>query len=278
MSKQATSVLHKKIAAAAAARARLTPPADSTADAQDALAGLLSEFFRTKIDGARFSMRRMAIEEYRAAHADWTHFRMSGSAAALVAMPAALVLAAAGAAIGGESAGGQPAAAPTALDRQLAGLLAVRLAAIGLHKILVFANAPPPLKVEATAADSESLSLDRSFARLAVASLQIPLAGAEHPCLVGAPLAEEAAPTIVAPDETWSAAMQAAAEGAGIPCRGVLARQKLKTDELLGLQKGGVIALPAATIEKLSIETPTGARLAEGRLGDFRSRRAIQIE
>ncbi|MEQ1930870.1 MAG: FliM/FliN family flagellar motor switch protein [Parvularculaceae bacterium] len=243
---------------------------------------LIADTFRARACAPMVAATRQRLEEFRAEYPDWTHFHLSdGETEALVAVPAALVLAAADTALGlptDRNGAGQP----TALDRRLAGVFAARLATVCLRQFFLAGGASngPELKVRSFDAHSEGPPLDRTFAHLTSVTIEGAFLGGDEQvrAVVATPDAggEVATPAGENEDAHWRAHMHASAGNARIDVRGILSRANVGAYVLLTLKQGDVIPLPEASIEALHLAAG-GAALAQGRLGDYRKRRAVQL-
>jgi hypothetical protein len=175
------------------------------------------------------------------------------------------------------------AATITALDRQLAAPLILKIAGLG-RRILSFPprdDAGAAERLEAIAAAPDDLILDRSFSALVVATIEGALAGGEESLriAVAAPVERQKsdAPPIGDDEARWRAAIAHEIGRASVEIRALLGRADVSIDALLDLKPGEIIPLRGASIDRIAVEAAGAEILSGGRLGDYRGRRAIQV-
>lgn len=89
-------------------------------------------------------------------------------------------------------------------------------------------------------------------------------------------LASQASPD-VAIAHSFAADLAAQVEGAACVLHAVIHRLKCPLSAVLGMQVGDVLALPVASIDRVSFEGLDGLRVSDGRLGQNKGMRAIRL-
>lgn len=273
------SILKRKIECAAARREAIAADARETAEAVNSFRALFEATFGAKAHEVSVSRSMKNIDAWRAAFAGWTSYKVAdGSASVLVTMPDNVVIAAAHAALGcyNEPATGEV----NIIDRRLAGVFAVSIAKLTADRLFNIAPASG-LNIVAIAETAGDLALNRDYERLAVSTICVRLAGDRATFDVAAASPAADAP-VVSPDaadlDRWSSGLRHCVDAARATCRAVIARETIPSEVLLGLKRGDVIPLPAASLENVRLEAQGGRAVARGRLGEFRGRRAMQME